>query len=97
MRISDIIMRWKSTRTNVYYAAYCWDLGRDITVDASMVKAMGAEATMASANDAVQIMAGTALTAGIPFRTSSKWPKPTSSPAELSRPAVSLSTAPERR
>jgi alkylation response protein AidB-like acyl-CoA dehydrogenase len=58
MRISDIIMRWKSTRTNVYYAAYCWDLGRDITVDASMVKAMGAEATMASANDAVQIMAG---------------------------------------
>ena len=67
-RIADIIMRLKSTRVNVYYAAYAWDLGRDITIEASMVKALGAEATMASANDAVQVMAGDGVNRWYPIQ-----------------------------
>ncbi|MGI6491478.1 MAG: acyl-CoA/acyl-ACP dehydrogenase [Peptococcaceae bacterium] len=57
-RITDIIMRLKTTRMSVYYTAYLWDIGRDITIESSMVKTMGAEATFASAADATQVMGG---------------------------------------
>ncbi|MBP2629157.1 MAG: CaiA [Firmicutes bacterium] len=57
-KIADIIMRLKMTRLSVYYTSYIWDLGMDVAVESSMVKAMGAEATMASAMDATQVMAG---------------------------------------
>lgn len=58
MRIADIIMRLKMTRLAVYYTAYLWDLGKDVTIESSMVKACGAENTFASACDATQVMAG---------------------------------------
>ncbi|TEB05462.1 Acyl-CoA dehydrogenase [Pelotomaculum schinkii] len=57
-RIADIIMRLKTTRMSVYYTAYLWDLGKDITIEASMVKACGAENTFASSCDATQVMGG---------------------------------------
>ena len=58
MKIADMIMRYKSSRLNTFYAAYLWDIGWDISIEANLVKCLGAEATMASANDAVQVMGG---------------------------------------
>ena len=58
MKIADIIMRYKTTRLSSFYTAYLWDLNEDITIEASMAKTMGAEATMASATDAVQVLGG---------------------------------------
>lgn len=57
-KIADIIMRLKMTRLSVYYTAYLWDLGKDVTIESSMAKAVGAENTMASSMDATQVMAG---------------------------------------
>lgn len=57
-KIADIIMRLKMTRMAVYYTAYLWDLGKDITIESSMIKACGAENTFASACDATQLMGG---------------------------------------
>lgn len=57
-KIADLIMRLKMTRMAVYYTAYLWDMGKDVTIESSMVKAIGAENTFASACDATQIMGG---------------------------------------
>lgn len=57
-KIADIIMRLKTTRLSVYYTAYLWDLGEDVTIESSMAKALGAEATMVSSMDATQVMGG---------------------------------------
>jgi hypothetical protein len=58
MKIADMVMRYKTSRLSTFYTAYLWDTGWDIQIEASMAKCLGAEATMASATDAVQVMAG---------------------------------------
>lgn len=57
-KIANIVMRLNALRNSVYYAAYQWDLGWDITIEASAIKAMGVEMTLASAEEATQIMGG---------------------------------------
>ena len=45
-------------RNSVYYTAWQWDRGEDITVEASSIKAMGVQMTLKSAEDATQVMGG---------------------------------------
>lgn len=68
MKIADIIMRYKSCRLNTFYSAYLWDRGEDISIEANMVKVLGAEATMASASDTVQVMGGDGVNRWYPIQ-----------------------------
>lgn len=57
-KIANIVMRLNMLRNSVYYTAWQWDQGEDITIEASSIKAMGAEMTLESAKEATQIMGG---------------------------------------
>ncbi|TEB14734.1 Acyl-CoA dehydrogenase [Pelotomaculum sp. FP] len=57
-KIANIVTRLKVSRIAVYYTAYLWDMEEDVTIEASAVKAYGAEQTLLSANEATQIMGG---------------------------------------
>lgn len=57
-KIANILMRLNMLRNSVYYTAWLWDQGEDITIEASSIKAMGAEMTLESAKEATQIMGG---------------------------------------
>lgn len=57
-KIADLVIRLKVSRIAVYYTAYLWDMEKDVTIEASAVKAFGAETTLLSGMDATQIMGG---------------------------------------
>lgn len=57
-KIADMVMRLNMLRNSVYYTAWQWDRGEDITVEASSIKAMGVQMTLKSAEDATQVMGG---------------------------------------
>ncbi|TEB14724.1 Acyl-CoA dehydrogenase [Pelotomaculum sp. FP] len=57
-KIADLVIRLKISRIAVYYTAWLWDREEDITIEASAIKAFGAEQTLESAKQATQIMAG---------------------------------------
>lgn len=57
-KIADIVMRLNFLRNSVYYTAWQWDRGDDITIEASSIKAMGVEMCLESAKQATQIMGG---------------------------------------
>lgn len=57
-KIADMVMRLNMLRNSVYYTAYQWDRGEDITIEASSIKAMGVQMTLKSAEDATQVMGG---------------------------------------
>lgn len=57
-KIADIIMRAKILRDSVFVTAYKWDLGMDVTIDASAVKGIAAKMALESGDDASQILGG---------------------------------------
>ncbi len=57
-KIADMVMRLNMLRNSVYYTAWQWDRGEDITIEASSIKAMGVQMTLESAKDATQVMGG---------------------------------------
>ena len=57
-KIANIVMRLNMLRNSVYYTAWQWDRGEDITIEASAIKCMGAEMSLKSAEEATQIMGG---------------------------------------
>lgn len=57
-KVADIVMRLNFLRNSVYYTAWQWDRGEDITIEASSIKAMGVEMCLESAKQATQIMGG---------------------------------------
>lgn len=57
-KIANIVMRLNMLRNSVYYTAWQWDQGEDITIEASSIKCMGAEMVLESAKEATQIMGG---------------------------------------
>ena len=57
-KIADLVIRLKVSRVAVYYTAWLWDREEDVTIEASAVKAYGAEITLESAKQATQIMGG---------------------------------------
>ncbi|MBP2625941.1 MAG: CaiA [Firmicutes bacterium] len=57
-KIADVIMKLTVSRLAVYHTAYLWDLGKDITIESSTIKAFGAENTLQSALDVTQVMGG---------------------------------------
>ena len=57
-KIANIVMRLNMLRNSVYYTAWQWDRGEDITIEASSIKCMGVEMTLESAKEAVQVMGG---------------------------------------
>lgn len=57
-KIADIVMRLNFLRNSVYYTAWQWDRGEDITIEASSIKAMGVEMCLESAKQATQVMGG---------------------------------------
>ena len=57
-KIADIVIRLKVSRIAVYYTAYLWDMEKDVSIEASAMKAYGAEQTLQSAMQATQIMGG---------------------------------------
>ena len=58
LSVEDIVMRLNFLRNSVYYTAWQWDRGEDITIEASSIKAMGVEMCLESAKQATQIMGG---------------------------------------
>lgn len=57
-KVADIVMCLNFLRNSVYYTAWQWDRGEDITIEASSIKAMGVEMCLESAKQATQIMGG---------------------------------------
>ena len=57
-KIANIIMRAKILRDSVFVTAYKWDLGQNITIDASAVKGYAARLALESGNDATQLLGG---------------------------------------
>jgi len=57
-KIADLVIRLNVLRTSVYYTAWLWDNDEDITIEASAIKAFGAEMTLESAKQATQVMGG---------------------------------------
>jgi isovaleryl-CoA dehydrogenase len=57
-KIANIVMRLKVSRIAVYYTAWLWDMEKDVSIEASTMKAYGAEITLQSGMEATQIMAG---------------------------------------
>ncbi len=57
-KLASMVMRLKTTRPALYYTAYQWDHDEDITIEASTMKAYGAELTLESAKEATQVMGG---------------------------------------
>ncbi|MDD4239270.1 MAG: acyl-CoA dehydrogenase family protein [Desulfotomaculaceae bacterium] len=57
-KIADLVIRLKISRIAVYYTAWLWDREEDVSIEASAIKAYGAELTLESAKQATQIMGG---------------------------------------
>ncbi len=67
-KVSHIITRQKLCRDAVYVTAKKWDLEENITVDASIIKAVCAEMALESAKEATQIMAGDGINTFYPIK-----------------------------
>jgi hypothetical protein len=61
-KIADLIIRVKLSRLMMYYTAYLWDLGWDITVESNVAKVFNGESAMQSSLDAIQVMGGDGVT-----------------------------------
>ncbi len=66
-KIADLIMQVKIARLVTYHTAYLWDLGRDITLEASMGKVFICEGAIRTALDAIQVMGGDGVTPFYPL------------------------------
>jgi alkylation response protein AidB-like acyl-CoA dehydrogenase len=66
-KIADLIMQVKMARLMTYYTAYLWDLGWDITLEASMGKVFICEGAIKAALDAIQVMGGDGVTPFYPL------------------------------
>ncbi len=67
-KIANIVMRAKILRDSVFVTAYKWDLGMDVTIDASAVKGLAAGLALQSGDDASQIMAGDGINRFYPIQ-----------------------------
>jgi len=68
-KIADLIIRLNLARLAVYYTAYLWDLGWDITVESNVTKVFNVESTMQSSLDALQVMGGDGVTPFYPAQS----------------------------
>ena len=57
-KLANMVSRLKVMRAAVYQTANLWDLEKDVSVDASVIKAFGVEMTLQSAMEATQLMGG---------------------------------------
>lgn len=57
-KLANMVSRLKVARAALYTTAYKWDQEMDVSVEASAMKAFGAELTLQSAMEATQIMGG---------------------------------------
>jgi alkylation response protein AidB-like acyl-CoA dehydrogenase len=67
-KIADLITRLTIARVATYYAAYLWDLGADVTVQANATKIYCAETALQSSLDAIQAMGGDGVTPFYPLQ-----------------------------
>ena len=67
-KIANIIMRAKILRDSVFVTAYKWDLGLDVTIDASAVKGIAAGLALQSGDDASQILGGDGINRFYPIQ-----------------------------
>lgn len=67
-KLANMICRLKVTRSSVYHTAYLWDMEKDVSVEASVVKAFGAEMTLQSAMEATQLMGGDGVNRNYPVQ-----------------------------
>jgi alkylation response protein AidB-like acyl-CoA dehydrogenase len=61
-KVADMLAKLSLARLSVYYAAYCADLGLDISVLSGAAKLFGTTANLENAIDAVQLMGGNGVT-----------------------------------
>ena len=61
-KVADMLANLSLARLSVYYAAYCADLGLDISVTSAAAKLFGTTANLANATEAVQLMGGNGVT-----------------------------------
>jgi alkylation response protein AidB-like acyl-CoA dehydrogenase len=66
-KVADLIMTVKIGRLLIYYAAYLWDLGWDITMESNVSKVFVCEGAIKSALDAIQVMGGDGVTPFYPL------------------------------
>jgi alkylation response protein AidB-like acyl-CoA dehydrogenase len=66
-KIADLVMQVNIARLMTYYVAYLWDLGWDITLEASMGKVFICEGAIRTALDAIQVMGGDGVTPFYPL------------------------------
>ncbi|OGP61990.1 MAG: acyl-CoA dehydrogenase, partial [Deltaproteobacteria bacterium RBG_13_47_9] len=66
-KVADLIMQVKIARLVTFYTAYLWDLGWDITLEASMGKVFICEGAIRTALDAIQVMGGDGVTPFYPL------------------------------
>lgn len=57
-KLANMVSRLKVMRPAIYLTAYKWDQELDVSVEASVMKAYGCEATLESAMEATQLMGG---------------------------------------
>ena len=57
-KLANMVSRLKVMRAAIYHTANLWDLERDVSVEASVIKAFGAEMTLQSAMEATQLLGG---------------------------------------
>ena len=57
-KLANMVSRLKVMRAAIYHTANLWDIGKDVSVEASVMKAFGCEMTLQSAMEATQLMGG---------------------------------------
>ncbi len=67
-KIAHIMTRLKLCRDSVYVTAKQWDLEENITVDASVIKAVCAEMSLESAKEATQLLGGDGINDFYPIK-----------------------------
>ena len=61
-KLADLFIKFKVARLACYYNAYLYDLGYDMALEASSVKAFNCERCVEMARDTIQLMGGDGLT-----------------------------------
>jgi alkylation response protein AidB-like acyl-CoA dehydrogenase len=67
-RITDLIMKLELGRQAVFYTAYLWDLGWEITVEANATKVFCSQSALESSIDAIQVIGGDGVTPFYPLQ-----------------------------
>jgi alkylation response protein AidB-like acyl-CoA dehydrogenase len=66
-KIADLVSTVKISRLLLFYTAYLWDLGADITLESNVLKLFSCEGSMAASIKGIQIMGGDGMTSFYPL------------------------------